>query len=78
MVDHSEGFHADQHAFRKGHITENSLSHMADAVESEILKGDTLSSKPGRSCHKAGLKACPSHKVQATKKKKKKVVLKLS
>jgi hypothetical protein len=25
--------HKDQHAFRKGHCTENALSHMTDSVE---------------------------------------------
>jgi hypothetical protein len=39
IEQHSKTFHPDQHAFRKSHCTENALSHMADAIESSILKG---------------------------------------
>jgi hypothetical protein len=40
IEQHSETFHSNQHAFRKGHCTENALSHMADAIESSIFKGN--------------------------------------
>jgi hypothetical protein len=40
IEQHGETFHPDQHAFRKGHCTENALSHMVDAIESSILKGN--------------------------------------
>jgi hypothetical protein len=39
VAEHANAFHPDQHAFRKGHSTENALSHMADAIEEHILTG---------------------------------------
>jgi hypothetical protein len=37
MGAHSASFHKDQHTFRKGHCTENALSHMVDTKESTII-----------------------------------------
>jgi hypothetical protein len=39
MEDHADTFHPDQHAFRKGHCTENALSQMVDTAESAVLNG---------------------------------------
>jgi hypothetical protein len=33
MEQHATPLHKDQHAFRKGHCTENALSHMVDSIE---------------------------------------------
>jgi hypothetical protein len=33
MEQHATSYHKDQHAFRKGHCTENALSHMVDSIE---------------------------------------------
>jgi ribonuclease HI len=33
MEQHATTLHKDQHAFRKGHCTENALSHMVDSIE---------------------------------------------
>jgi retron-type reverse transcriptase len=39
IEQHSAPFHIDQHAFRKGHCTENALSHMVDWIEKAISEG---------------------------------------
>jgi retron-type reverse transcriptase len=41
MEEHMKPFHPDQHAFRKGHCTENALSQMADTIECGILRGES-------------------------------------
>jgi hypothetical protein len=33
MEQHATSYHKDQHAFRKGHCSENALSHMVDSIE---------------------------------------------
>jgi retron-type reverse transcriptase len=38
MQEKAEPFHPDQHAFRKGHCTENALSKMVDTAEKAILR----------------------------------------
>jgi hypothetical protein len=39
MESHCSDFHPNQHAFRKGHCTENALSRMKDIIESSLTKG---------------------------------------
>jgi hypothetical protein len=38
MEEQSTPFHRDQHAFQKGHCTENALSHLVDTAEKAILR----------------------------------------
>jgi hypothetical protein len=41
MEEHMKPFHPNQHAFQKGHCTENALSQMADTIECGILRGES-------------------------------------